>query len=326
MDSGGSPGSPQARPRPPPSTDSPPGARLERHAAGDPHDQLGQLARGRAAPGPRRRGRSTRSSAPWPPPHRSGGSSSLICSGRTRTRARPLPAPLADSTASAPSAVSRRARSRPRPRGRWTRPRNWASSTSPGRAVQRRRGVQLGDDALAQHGHLVGHGERLVLVVRHQDGGRPRLAQHVEDVGPDGGAHGGVERREGLVEQHDLGLDGQGPGQRDPLLLAPRELVRVTPAVARTARRVRAARPPGARGRGRGADRRRRCARRSGAGTARPPAGRSRCAAVRWARTGGRRRRRPPPRAGPRRRRASRTRPRSAATWSCRCPTPRESP
>ncbi len=49
---------------------------LERGAPRDPHDQLGQRRRHRGAPAPRRRGRSTRSSAPWPPPRdRSRGSS-----------------------------------------------------------------------------------------------------------------------------------------------------------------------------------------------------------------------------------------------------------
>ena len=37
----------------------------------------------------------------------------------------------------------------------------------------------------------------------------------------------GVERTEGLVQQHEAGLDGQRPGQRDPLLLPAGELMRV---------------------------------------------------------------------------------------------------
>ena len=36
-----------------------------------------------------------------------------------------------------------------------------------------------------------------------------------------------VERGEGLVEQHDLGLDRERPGERDALLLAAGELVGV---------------------------------------------------------------------------------------------------
>ena len=97
--------------------------------------------------------------------------------------------------------------------------------------VQRRRRVELGDHPPTEHGDLIGHGERLVLVVGHQDGGRAGTAQHAEDIGPDRGAQRGVERRKRLVEQHDLGFDREGAGQRDPLLLAARELVGVTPAV-----------------------------------------------------------------------------------------------
>ena len=37
----------------------------------------------------------------------------------------------------------------------------------------------------------------------------------------------GVERGQRLVQQQHLGLDGQGPGQRDPLLLPAGDLVRV---------------------------------------------------------------------------------------------------
>ena len=36
----------------------------------------------------------------------------------------------------------------------------------------------------------------------------------------------GVERRGGFIEQHHLGLHGQGAGDRDALLLAPRQVGR----------------------------------------------------------------------------------------------------
>ena len=42
-----------------------------------------------------------------------------------------------------------------------------------------------------------------------------------------------VERREGLVQEDDLGADGERPGEGDPLLLPARELMRVAAAVAR---------------------------------------------------------------------------------------------
>ena len=55
----------------------------------------------------------------------------------------------------------------------------------------------------------------------------------------------GVERRERLVEQDDLGLDGQRPGQGHPLLLAAGELVGVAAGPARPGPPRRAGRPPG---------------------------------------------------------------------------------
>ena len=100
-----------------------------------------------------------------------------------------------------------------------------------GPAVQRRRRVQLRDDTVPQHRHLVGHGQCLVLIVGHQDGRRAGLAQHGVHIGSDRRTHGRVERGEGLVEEDDLGPDGECPGERDPLLLPARELVGVAPAV-----------------------------------------------------------------------------------------------
>ncbi len=49
----------------------------------------------------------------------------------------------------------------------------------------------------------------------------PVVTQDTEDVGAHGGAHGRVERRKGLVQEDDLWPDGEGAGERDPLLLTP---------------------------------------------------------------------------------------------------------
>ena len=108
----------------------------------------------------------------------------------------------------------------------------------------------------------------------------------------------GVEGGERLVEQHELGLAGQRPGQRDALLLAAGELVRAALGHGRVQRDhlqqladpgLDAAAPAGQLARRPG---RRRCsARRSGAGTGRRPGPRSR----RGACAPGPRRRRPPP-------------------------------
>ena len=37
-----------------------------------------------------------------------------------------------------------------------------------------------------------------------------------------------VDRRKGLIHQDNIGIDGQGASEPDPLAHAPRELVRVT--------------------------------------------------------------------------------------------------
>ena len=81
---------------------------------------------------------------------------------------------------------------------------------------------ELGDGAIADDGHLVGKRQRLVLVVGDQDRGRPRGTQDGVHIGPHGGPEVGVEGGERLVEQDDLGLDGEGAGEGHPLLLAAR--------------------------------------------------------------------------------------------------------
>ena len=55
----------------------------------------------------------------------------------------------------------------------------------------------------------------------------PFSTQDPLDVGPDRRPHVGIEGGERLVQQEKSGHEGQRPGQGHPLLLAPRELVRV---------------------------------------------------------------------------------------------------
>ena len=69
--------------------------------------------------------------------------------------------------------------------------------------------------------------ERLLLVVGHVDGRDPELALDRADLVAQRDADLGVERGQGLVEQQHLRLDGERPRERDPLLLAARQLVRV---------------------------------------------------------------------------------------------------
>ena len=103
-------------------------------------------------------------------------------------------------------------------------------------------------------------------------------------VGPDAGPQVGIQRRERLVEQDQLRLDGQRPGQGDPLLLAAGQLVRVAlaqPGQADGLQQLadaRAAPRPWAAGRSR------RWPPRSGAGTGCLPGARSRSGASRAAR------------------------------------------
>ena len=72
----------------------------------------------------------------------------------------------------------------------------------------------------------VGHGERLFLIVGHEDEGDPRLLLELLELDAHGLAKLEVEGRQGLVEEQHLGPRGQRPGQRHPLLLAARKLRR----------------------------------------------------------------------------------------------------
>ena len=100
-----------------------------------------------------------------------------------------------------------------------------------------------GDDAVGEHEHPVGEQDRLVDVVGHEQDRRAvplAQARWSRRVHPDAGE--GVERAERLVEQQQVGLAHQGPGQRRPLGLATGQ--RLRPVVARGRRgRPRRARP-----------------------------------------------------------------------------------
>ena len=137
--------------------------------------------------------------------------------------------------------------------------------------------------AVPHDGDLVGEGQGLALVVRDQDSGHAGVLQHFADRPPGGHPEAGVERGERLIQQHELRLAGQSAGQRDALLLAAGELMRAAlghgrvqgdhfqqfadPGLDPAVPAGELCRRPG----------RRRCsARRSGAGTGRRPAPRSR--------------------------------------------------
>jgi hypothetical protein len=96
-----------------------------------------------------------------------------------------------------------------------------------------RPGVQLGrvrdlfQPAVAHDADPVGHGQRLFLVVRDEDRRRAEPLLQGADLLPQLQPDLGVERGQRLVEQQHVRLDRQRPRQRDTLLLAAGQLVRV---------------------------------------------------------------------------------------------------
>ena len=75
-------------------------------------------------------------------------------------------------------------------------------------------------------GQLVGHGERLFLVVRHEQERDADAPLHGFQLHAHLLAQLGIERGQGLIEQQDVGLEHQRPGQRHALPLAARKLRR----------------------------------------------------------------------------------------------------
>ncbi len=93
------------------------------------------------------------------------------------------------------------------------------------------RRADLLDPALAHDDDPVRQRQRLLLVVGDVHGRDPELALDRADLLAQRDPDLRVERRQRLVEQQDLRLDGERPGQRDALLLAARQLVRVAVAL-----------------------------------------------------------------------------------------------
>ena len=97
---------------------------------------------------------------------------------------------------------------------------------------------------VAHHADPVGDGQRLLLVVGDEQGGDAHLELDPADLVPQLRPDLGIERRQRLVQQQHLRLDGQRPGQRDPLLLPAGDLVRVAVRLRRTGRPARASPSP----------------------------------------------------------------------------------
>ncbi len=96
-----------------------------------------------------------------------------------------------------------------------------------GRAVVDLEGLaELLDIAGVHHHDPVGDGQRLFLVVRHENRGDAEFALDLADLLAQADADLGVERRERLVEQQHRGAGREGAGEGDALLLAAREFER----------------------------------------------------------------------------------------------------
>ena len=89
--------------------------------------------------------------------------------------------------------------------------------------VERLRGVDLLQLALADHRDAVAHRHRLGLVVRDVDGGDAEVVLDPRDLGAHLHAELRVEVRQGLVHQERLRVAHDGPSHRDALALASRE-------------------------------------------------------------------------------------------------------
>ncbi|MNF84319.1 hypothetical protein D3C84_666730 [compost metagenome] len=88
-------------------------------------------------------------------------------------------------------------------------------------------GAHLHYAATLHHHDAVGHGQGLFLIVGHHDGGDAKALLQDADLAAKVGAHQGIQRAEGFVQQQQAGGEGERPGQRHPLLLAAGDLARV---------------------------------------------------------------------------------------------------
>ena len=96
-----------------------------------------------------------------------------------------------------------------------------------GRVVHLLRWADLLDLALAHHRQAIAHGQRFLLVVGDVHERDADLAVQLLQLELERTPQLGVERAERLVEQQHPGSQHQRTGQRDPLLLTARQLVRL---------------------------------------------------------------------------------------------------
>ena len=101
-----------------------------------------------------------------------------------------------------------------------------------GVVVELGRPADLLEAAAVEDGDAVGDLHRLLLVVRHEHGRHVHLRVQAAEPVAQLGSHARVERAERLVEEQDARLRGERAGERHPLPLAARELVRIAVGVA----------------------------------------------------------------------------------------------
>src|SRR5439155_23091718 len=82
------------------------------------------------------------------------------------------------------------------------------------------------EDPAVHHGNAVGHRERFLLVMRDVDEGDPDPALDVAQLPLQLFAELQVQSPEWLVEEEHLGVLDESASERNPLLLAPRQLAR----------------------------------------------------------------------------------------------------
>ena len=101
-----------------------------------------------------------------------------------------------------------------------------ATNADAGSAASRAAVAALDDPAAVDHRDLVAEQRRLREVVRDEQRGHARVAQHARQLAPRRRARARVERRQRLVEQQRPRAARERPRQRDPLALAARERAR----------------------------------------------------------------------------------------------------
>ena len=96
-----------------------------------------------------------------------------------------------------------------------------------GAGVDLLRRAALDDGSLVHQEDPIRQGQRLLLIVGHEDGGELEALLDRADLLAQAAADAGIQRRERLIQQEDPWLHHQRPGQRHPLALAAGELGRI---------------------------------------------------------------------------------------------------